>query len=102
MIREASMIRRAWSNFRFRMIRDKTPGTRSNQTMDEYTKLTGWWVSCEKFTVVVYTDDELVITWAAPVVHKFVGQPLINLLRWFQRFNGLAVRRLSVGATDYP
>lgn len=41
-----------------------------------------YWLSCARFTVQVVTDDRGVITWAAPVVRRFVGQPLVNLLRW--------------------
>lgn len=40
------------------------------------------WVSCPKFTVLVETDAEDRITWAAPIVRKFRGQPLANLLAW--------------------
>lgn len=39
------------------------------------------WVSCRMFTVQVNTIEDR-ITWAAPIVRKFIGQPLSNLLRW--------------------
>ena len=44
--------------------------------------MTRHWVSCAKFTVEVETDANDKITRAAPIVRKFVGQPLGNLLRW--------------------
>lgn len=40
-----------------------------------------WWLSCQMFTVQVNTQDG-VITWAAPIARKFIGQPLSNLERW--------------------
>jgi hypothetical protein len=49
------------------------------------------WVSCNKFTVQVETKGpEHMIVTAAPIVWRFVGQPLDNLLRWAdRRFGGL-------------
>jgi hypothetical protein len=47
------------------------------------------WVSCTAFTVRVETDAGGRITWAAPIVRKFVGQPLANLLRWAGSRGGL-------------
>ena len=41
-----------------------------------------WWFSCRAFTVQVETDERNIITWAAPIVRKFIGQPLANLERW--------------------
>jgi hypothetical protein len=43
-----------------------------------------YWVSCARFTVQVNTNHLGIIIWAAPIVRKFVGQPLTNLLRWQQ------------------
>lgn len=43
-----------------------------------------WWFSCKSFTVQVETDERRVITKAAPIVRKFLGQPLENLERWQQ------------------
>jgi hypothetical protein len=41
-----------------------------------------YWLACERFVVQVNTDDAGNIVWTAPIVRKFVGQPLTNLLRW--------------------
>lgn len=41
-----------------------------------------WWISSERFTVQVNTDERGIIVWAAPIVRRFVGQPLANLARW--------------------
>jgi len=46
-----------------------------------------WWVSCNKMTVKVVTEDTVIVE-AAPVVWKFKGQPLKNLLLWISRFGG--------------
>jgi hypothetical protein len=43
-------------------------------------------VTCKKFTVGVEVDRSGVIRDAAPVVRKFIGQPLDNLVRWFRKF----------------
>lgn len=39
-------------------------------------------LSSPKMTVRVEADENGIITWAAPVVRKFKGQPLENLERW--------------------
>jgi hypothetical protein len=39
--------------------------------------------------VRVYAAPDGSITWAAPVVRKFQGQPLNNLLRWAASFGGM-------------
>jgi hypothetical protein len=43
-----------------------------------------WYISNPKMTFGVETDDSnnLVITWAAPIAQKFLGQPLQNLEYW--------------------
>ncbi len=57
---------------------------------------TEWWISCRKFTVAVTVNDSGVITEAAPIVRKFLGQPLSNLLSWARKFGGLETKRLEV------
>jgi hypothetical protein len=47
------------------------------------------WVSCAKFTVGVVTGDDGRIRDSAPMVRKFIGQPLGNLLRWAKGFGRL-------------
>lgn len=44
--------------------------------------MNSYWVSCRDFTVRVDVDDAGVIRQAAPIVRKFIGQPLSNLLTW--------------------
>lgn len=46
------------------------------------------WLSCSRFTVKVETRG-LTIVDAAPLVRKFVGQPLANLVTWAERVGGL-------------
>jgi len=53
-----------------------------------------WWLSSLRMTVGVTTDDDNVIVDAAPVVRKFVGQPLGNLIGWMSRQGGLQVEEL--------
>ncbi len=46
------------------------------------------WISCNKFTVQVNTIDGMIVN-AAPLVNKFRGQPVANLLKWAGKFGGL-------------
>ena len=47
------------------------------------------WLSSNRMTVRVEVDQNQTIVWAAPIVSKFVGQSLRNLLVWMQRQGGL-------------
>jgi hypothetical protein len=49
-----------------------------------------YWISNRVFTVRVEATDG-VITEAAPIVRKFLGQPIDNLLNWARRQGGLIV-----------
>ena len=53
------------------------------------------WISCERFTVEVETDERNIIIRAAPIVRKFQGQPLANLLNWASDLGGLKHEVLS-------
>jgi hypothetical protein len=55
-----------------------------------------YWVSCAKFTVRVAADEDGVITEAAPIVRRFIGQPLGNLTRWAAGLGGLGGVRTEV------
>lgn len=50
--------------------------------------MTSHWVSCAKFTVMVKTDG-IDIVFAAPLVARFLRQPVGNLLNWAKQFGGL-------------
>lgn len=54
------------------------------------------WISTKKFTVVVETDDDRIIRKAAPMVRKFIGQPVDNLFKWAATFGGLKVESWKV------
>lgn len=45
------------------------------------------WISCRLFTVAVTTEWG-VITEAAPMVQRFKGQRVVNLIKWAQKFGG--------------
>lgn len=56
-----------------------------------------YWLSTSRMTVAVTVDESSgLITVAAPIVRKFVGQPLTNLIRWMRSQDeaGLRVVRL--------
>lgn len=58
-----------------------------------------YWVCCDRFTVLVRAEEGR-ITEAAPIVRRFVGQPMNNLLNWARGLGGLRVQMLpEPGAT---
>lgn len=58
-------------------------------------KIARHWISCAKFTAEVGTDEYGTIREAAPVVRKFIGQRLVDLLTWAAKFGGLKHEKLS-------
>jgi hypothetical protein len=60
------------------------------------------WVSCRAFTVRVHTTPEGMIVWAAPVVRKFTGQPISNLLAWAAAKGGLRHELMGVVMPSSP
>lgn len=57
--------------------------------------MTAWWLSCNKFTVLVVVDDNHIITEAAPIVRRFVGQPARNLKTWMEKLGGYRSYKLG-------
>lgn len=49
-----------------------------------------WWVSSNRMTFGVTTVDNIIID-AAPIGKKFIGQHLVNLLKWMKKQGGLKV-----------
>lgn len=47
------------------------------------------WITCNRFTVAVTWGEDGNIRDGAPIVRKFNGQPLENLLRWAESFGGM-------------
>lgn len=54
-----------------------------------------WWISSNKMTVGVVTTEDLIITQAAPIVRKFTGQYLGDLLRWMEKQGGLQYKEIE-------
>jgi hypothetical protein len=52
-------------------------------------------LSNTSFTVRVQVGMDGRITEAAPVVHRFIGQPFSNLLTWMGTFPGCEYQELS-------
>jgi len=48
-----------------------------------------YWLSSNKMTVIVDIDDDGIIVYGSPIVRKFLGQPLLNLIGWMERQGGL-------------
>ena len=48
-----------------------------------------YWLSSNKMTVIVDIDDDGIIVYGSPIVRKFRGQPLVNLVNWLDRQGGL-------------
>ncbi len=55
-----------------------------------------WQVSCPKFTVLVVADADGVVEFAAPIVRKFIGQLLVNLTSWAEKFGPVNLFPLEV------
>lgn len=53
-----------------------------------------WFMSSQRMTVKVTVRDGIIID-AAPVVRKFVGQPIKNLEAWMRRHGGFRMTQLS-------
>jgi hypothetical protein len=54
-----------------------------------------WWLSCHAFTCRVITHDDT-ITDPAPIIKRFQGQDLSNLLRWIERkFGSYELEKLN-------
>ncbi len=54
-----------------------------------------WRLSIPQMTVMVKTGEDRRIVEAAPIVRKFVGQPLDNLVQWMDRKGGVDVMLLQ-------
>ena len=54
-----------------------------------------YWLSTHRMTVSVDTDDRKVITDAPPIVHKFIGQSLSNLIAWMAGQGGFQMSPLK-------
>ena len=55
-----------------------------------------YWLSNRQFTVLVQVDGGDRIITAAPIVRRFVGQPMEALRRWSeQRFGATDIRQLG-------
>lgn len=50
--------------------------------------------------VGVLTTEDLVITETAPIVRKFIGQYLGDLLRWMEKQGGLDYMEISYDQTS--
>jgi len=57
--------------------------------------MTVWWLSSPRMTVTVKTDKWTEIVDAAPIVRKFVGQHLNDLVRWMKKQGKVDMVRIS-------
>jgi hypothetical protein len=53
--------------------------------------MTKFWISCPKFTIRVYVHDGIIVK-AAPIVQKFINQPVVNLLNWAAKFGKVIIK----------
>jgi hypothetical protein len=56
-----------------------------------------YWVSSPIMTVAVSVDEKDIITRAAPVVRRFMGQPLRNLTSWLRKHGPVAAVPIGHG-----
>lgn len=57
-------------------------------------------VSNNKFTCLVVTDNDGIITDAAPILHKFVGQHKDNLKKWMNKLGKWNVYTLNINKKE--
>jgi len=61
----------------------------------------GWHrLSTVKMTCAVYVEDE-VVTRTPPILRRFVGQPLNNLVRWMSMQPGFETQQLDEEPEDF-
>jgi len=55
-----------------------------------------WWFSCTKFTCLVVSDrDNLITNQSAPIVRRFSGQPIKTLADWMRKLGGFKFKELT-------
>jgi hypothetical protein len=59
-----------------------------------------WWLSTERMSVSVAIDEDDVIVDAPPIVRKFIGQPITNLMRWLAKQPGYMKAELDPNGPD--
>lgn len=53
-----------------------------------------YWLSCNKFTILVVVNIFGDIMDTAPITRKFVGQPFENLKKWAGKFGNLKIEEI--------
>jgi len=53
-----------------------------------------FWLSSRKMTMGVDTDDKGIIINSAPIVRKFKGQHIKNLVKWMKKQGGFKAKEL--------
>jgi len=53
-----------------------------------------FWLSCNKFTIWCQVKDTIIVN-TSSITHKFIGQPLNNLIKWMIRFGGFRQEELK-------
>jgi len=55
-----------------------------------------WWFSCKRFTCLVVSDDnDLVTSGSAPIVRRFTGQHIKNLANWMRKLGGFEWKEIT-------
>ncbi len=57
--------------------------------------MTDYWLSSEKMTVLVKTDENETIIDSPPIVKRFRGQAIRNLVRWMRTQGGFRAEVLN-------
>ena len=52
-----------------------------------------WWLSCSRFTIKAIVKSGVIVD-AAPIVKRFVGQPLSNLRKWMISLGGFRSKEM--------
>lgn len=51
-----------------------------------------WWLSSTSMTLGVKTEGGVIVK-APPIIKKFIGQPLRNLVHWMKRQGGFKIAK---------
>ena len=67
---------------------------RITDTREPDTMAKAYWLSSPSMTVMVYTDEDNIITITPAIVKKFKGQHIDNLIKWMKKQGNLKISQL--------
>lgn len=59
-----------------------------------------WWFRCNKMTIYCESNDQDIIVLAAPIVSKFIGQHIKNLVGWMKKLGGFRFHEYKINMAE--